>query len=748
MKTQVFDPRCGGVAQLGERCVRNAEVGSSILLLSTTEFQRSRDTSRLETFFYIETLLTLVWASHYFFIVLKTLDNRQFRHTVLARRQPTKLPYTSTTMQQQETHSYWRSDITGLRALAVLPVLIFHAWPALLPGGFVGVDVFFVISGYLISGILFRQLQRTGRIDFTDFYAKRIRRIIPNLLCVLSFTAAVGWFFLTRGEYRDLGRQIYSSAFFYQNFRLLKDLGDYFAADSSVQPLLHLWSLAIEEQFYIVFPLLCALVWKLRANVKALGCVVLLVTFGSFVACLLVEDQAFRFYFPLTRFWELGVGIVLSYAQHFGIWRPETQSELKRNVLSLLGGALLILSLFIVREKNFPGVEALIPTLGAFFILSASPKAFFNRFLALKPVVFIGLISYSLYLWHWPLIAYANIIEPQHEQWVPGVLLIVAFFLSVLSYRYVETPFRTIRAPRGKKLAVTGLLAGLVAVTVFGQWLRQTEGVRQRNSDFLEQIETFKNDWPDRRILHNVKFGEASVLMNKKEGFPQILFIGDSHAEQYIPRILKLAEERNMTVGVIHADACFVAHGVISKKKPCQRAIQSFGRMIRDPRLRRVVWIQKWGGYLHSEEMKIRADSGDIISFSEGGFKTAIDNQKKLFKKYDLSVHVVLDVPWDESRNVNGYDPLLHISRLRLEDWKGKKLPLPKDGIWLDGNNQATTEFSAIASIVDPVSFHCPDGLCDLLHYRDDDHLRASYVRDHAVWIDSIFDDAKREKCP
>lgn len=126
-------------------------------------------------------------------------------------------------MQQQETHSYWRSDITGLRALAVLPVLIFHAWPALLPGGFVGVDVFFVISGYLISGILFRQLQRTGCIDFADFYAKRIRRIIPNLLCVLLFTTAIGWFFLTPSEYQDLGKQIYSSTFFIRIFAYLKN---------------------------------------------------------------------------------------------------------------------------------------------------------------------------------------------------------------------------------------------------------------------------------------------------------------------------------------------------------------------------------------------------------------------------------------------------------------------------------------------------------------------------------------------
>ena len=642
-------------------------------------------------------------------------------------------------MQQQDTHSYWRSDITGLRALAVLPVLIFHAWPDLLPGGFVGVDVFFVISGYLISGILFRQLQRTRRIDFADFYAKRIRRIIPNLLCVLLFTAAVGWFYLAPGEYRDLGRQIYSSTFFYQNFRLLKDLGDYFAADASVQPLLHLWSLAIEEQFYIVFPLLCALVWKLRANVQALGGVVLLVTFGSLVACLLVEDQAFRFYFPLTRFWELGVGIVLSYAQHFGIWRPETQSELKRNALSLLGGALLILSLFFVREKNFPGVEALLPTLGALFILSASPKALFNRFLALKPVVFIGLISYSLYLWHWPLIAYANIMEPQHEQWVPGVLLIVAFVLSVLSYRYVETPFRTIRAPRGKRIAVVGLLVGLLVATGFGQWLRQTEGVRQRNSDFLQQIETFKQDWPDRRVLHNVKFGEASVLMNRKKGFPEILFVGDSHAAQYIPRILKEAEEGNMSGGIMYGDGCFVVPGVMSKKSPCKRAIQSFEHILKDPRLQHVVWIQKWGGYQNNDSMKIRERSGRVVTFSEGGWVSAIRIQKESLKKSELSVHIVLDVPWDESRTENSYDPLFHISRLRSGEWKGKKQPLPKDKAWLQGNDKVKEQFSSFATIIDPVSIHCPEGWCDLFHYRDDDHLRASYVRDHAIWIDSVF---------
>lgn len=647
-------------------------------------------------------------------------------------------------MQQQETHSYWRSDITGLRALAVLPVLIFHAWPDLLPGGFVGVDVFFVISGYLISGILFRQLQKTGRVDFADFYAKRIRRIIPNLLCVLLFTATVGWIFLTSSEYQELGKQIYSSAFFYQNFRLLQELGDYFAADASQQPLLHLWSLAIEEQFYIIFPLLCALIWKLRANVRVMGGFVLLVTFGSLVSCLMAEDQAFRFYFPLTRFWELGIGIVLSYAQHIGMWSLETQSELKRNVLSLLGGALLILSLLFVKETNFPGVETLVPTLGAFLILSASPKAMFNRFLALKPVVFIGLISYSLYLWHWPLISFANIIEPMHNAWVDGVMLAVSFVLSILAYRYVETPFRIMRAQLVKKRAVAGLLTGLVVVTAVGQTIRLGDGIPGRMSVGLRQAESILEDWPNNDHFYRVKVDGATLQMNRKEGFPDILFVGDSHLQQYFPRILKVAQERNVTVGILASGGCWVSPGVVSEHAGCAQRIKDFEHLLQNPKLRHVVTAQKWGSYLAGEDAQwVRDEKGLPARFADN---TQIELLKKLRVYFDgtgKTLHVILDVPWDESNEGSNFDPLLRISRifpkeLRDEDFV---IPFPKDSTWLLGNNSVRFALKDVATIIDPVIQHCPNGQCNLLHYKDDDHLRASYTREHAVWIDSIFDD-------
>ena len=168
------------------------------------------------------------------------------------------MSYSNSTHQKLNQEHLWRNDITGLRAVAVLPVLLFHAFPSLLPGGFFGVDVFFVISGYLISGIIFRGMLK-DTFSYKSFYEKRIKRILPNLLLLLSFVCIVGYFVLLDREYENLGRHIYSSAAFFQNFRLLSEIG-YFTEDALRKPLLHLWSLAIEEQFYIIFPIICTLI--------------------------------------------------------------------------------------------------------------------------------------------------------------------------------------------------------------------------------------------------------------------------------------------------------------------------------------------------------------------------------------------------------------------------------------------------------------------------------------------------------
>lgn len=205
-----------------------------------------------------------------------------------------------------EVEKLWRNDITGLRALAVLPILIYHAFPQLIPGGFFGVDVFFVISGFLISSIIFRNIQN-GTFSYLSFYDKRIKRIIPNLLLLLTFVMLVGYFLLFSPDYNNLGRHVYSSAGFIENFRLLSEV-DYFTEDALRKPLLHLWSLAIEEQFYIFFPLLSVFLWRVKPSVKLMGFFIIAVITLSFTMCLVTHDKSYAFYFPLTRFWELGGG--------------------------------------------------------------------------------------------------------------------------------------------------------------------------------------------------------------------------------------------------------------------------------------------------------------------------------------------------------------------------------------------------------------------------------------------------------
>lgn len=300
--------------------------------------------------------------------------------------------------QKQNSH-YWRLDITGLRALAVLPVLFFHAFPSLLPGGFLGVDIFFVISGYLISGIIFRDLE-LNRFSYRDFYTKRIKRILPNLICVLAFVFILGWFFLSSGEFKSLGQHIYSSAAFYQNFRLLSDIG-YFDLSSIEKPLLHLWSLAIEEQFYIFFPLICTLIWKFSSNKsRAVGIFLALLIVSSFITTLCLDDQSQRFYLPLPRFWELGAGILIAYAERLQNFDTKKLSIGLRHGLSILGLVLVCGSMLLYTDAyQTPGIYSLLPVIGAALLITANDDAVINRtLLSWKVFSFIGLISYSLYL--------------------------------------------------------------------------------------------------------------------------------------------------------------------------------------------------------------------------------------------------------------------------------------------------------------------------------------------------------------
>jgi len=363
------------------------------------------------------------------------------------------------------THPKYRADIDGLRALAVLSVVIFHAFPRRLSGGFIGVDIFFVISGFLISTIILGNLQNDS-FSYLEFYRRRIRRIFPALVVVLLACLGLGWFGLLAGEYQQVGMHTLGGIGFISNLMLWNEAGyDYFNTASQSKPLLHLWSLAIEEQFYIVWPLLLVVLWKRRWNFTGVACGIALVSFCFNVLSFPEHAQA-AFYSPLSRFWELMIGGVLAYAL---MYKADSMARYA-NAQSALGMALVVAGLvFINNERAFPGWWALLPTGGAALLISAGPLAWLNRTVLSNPLaVWFGKISYPLYLWHWPLLSLATLWNNQEtpESPVRLGLVMLAIALAWLTYRFIEQPIRVGNMGSTPQLVVAFCLVGLLAAPI------------------------------------------------------------------------------------------------------------------------------------------------------------------------------------------------------------------------------------------------------------------------------------------
>jgi peptidoglycan/LPS O-acetylase OafA/YrhL len=359
-------------------------------------------------------------------------------------------------------HTKYRPDIDGLRALAVILVVVHHAFPTLAPGGFVGVDVFFVISGYLISGIILDDL-RQGRFSYKTFYQRRIRRIFPALIVVLACCLAAGVFLLRADQFIQLGGHTAASAAFLANYSMWSDAG-YFMDEAKSNILLHLWSLAVEEQFYIIWPIFLVIaVISRRFFIAAFG-----IIFAASMALSIVyakDDPSRAFYWLPPRMWELMVGAALAYvtARRTASWRWSAY----RTIIGLC--LIVIASCFFNASINFPGYYALVPTLGAALVLSASPLALPNRlFLSNWLAVSIGLISYPLYLWHWPLLAFAKATAAPDSRLLRLLLVFLAIAAAILTYRGVERPIRfkrkTHAAALAFPLAVLGGLGYLIQV--------------------------------------------------------------------------------------------------------------------------------------------------------------------------------------------------------------------------------------------------------------------------------------------
>jgi peptidoglycan/LPS O-acetylase OafA/YrhL len=473
-----------------------------------------------------------------------------------------------------ETHPRYRPDIDGLRAIAVLAVIAFHAAPAALPGGFVGVDIFFVISGYLIGSILLAEMA-AGRFSFVRFYSRRVKRIFPALIIVLLACYAFGWFNLIDTEFMELGKHVAAGAAFVANLALWSEAG-YFDSSAATKPLLHLWSLGVEEQFYIFWPVMLWAFQKGRIN-PLIG--IIAVALGSFAADMVtvVPNPTADFYSPLARFWELLIGCLLAY-QHLRASALGTSrgSLFTANMKSVIGCVLILASIVFLRgQVLFPGWRALLPTVGAYLLIDSGTATFNRKILAAKPLVWIGLISFPLYLWHWPLLVYPRILEGgTPEGWVRACAVFASFVLAWATYRLIERPLRFGKPSQWKVVVLVGLMA-IVGFVGFNTY--QRHGLSFRLTKMVGQFAGVQRDisasWRTHSCFLEGSTDNADTFnasCTDQGNQPLVFLWGDSHAAALYPGLRALQPSYDFRLAQYTASGCVPLLGTDAPNPRCE----------------------------------------------------------------------------------------------------------------------------------------------------------------------------------
>jgi peptidoglycan/LPS O-acetylase OafA/YrhL len=494
--------------------------------------------------------------------------------------------------QSSAQHTAYRPDVDGLRAIAVLSVVGFHAFPLWVRGGFIGVDVFFVISGYLISSIIYNALRKDA-FSYVEFYVRRIRRIFPALLVVLATCLVAGWFLLLPDEYKQLGRQVAAGAGFASNLLFWSQAG-YFDTDAAIKPLLHLWSLGIEEQFYLLWPLLLALLYQRTRHVALIVSGLLLVSFVANLALVHSHPLAV-FYLPMTRFWELLSGALLAYVAifHRGAALAEgPRGRRWREGLAWCGLGLIVAALLLIdRDQAFPGWWALLPMLGTLCLIAAR-EAWFNRVvLSNRVLVYIGLISYPLYLWHWVLLAilrmrlYEDGAEAPRGQRIAVIAL--SLVLSWLTYTLIEKPIRF----GARKVFKPALLLLLMAVVgVLGLAVDWSDGVAARYPAEIRPLAAYQYE-RERAHYSAVLGGRSCFIDDGQANFahlgaqcvdlpdghkPLVVLWGDSHAASLYAGLKALQQQGGgFRIAQLTMGACPPLLGWESARRPNCRAFNT-----------------------------------------------------------------------------------------------------------------------------------------------------------------------------
>ena len=496
----------------------------------------------------------------------------------------------------------YRADIDGLRAVAVLLVLIFHADLGVVSGGFIGVDVFFVISGYLITSIIVSEVSR-ATFSWSSFYERRIRRIMPALLTVILVSAVIGWFVLAPRDYMEFGRSAIAAAAFYSNFYFDGQAG-YFAPAAETQPLLHTWSLGVEEQFYLLAPVFILLLLGRLQRFKLVIFLTLFVLSLGIAVWGVREEWSSAFYLLPSRAFELMIGMALA----LGLV-PAITSRVVCQVAGLAGLAMIVAAgLLYDSTTPFPGLAALIPCLGAALLIHSGGQGntLASRVLALRPAVFVGKVSYSLYLWHWPLLAYATYeFEDQLTNADRIGLLVLAFVLSVLSYYWIEQPARRGTILPTRRGAFTATAAAIACCALVSIGIYTSRGALIRLSpevqEFARATDEKRNGGPFCTSLVDLAGEKVCAIGSKQAATPSFILWGDSHAQAIVRTVADLAEGMNLKGYAVIRGGCpplfWTEDRYKSAFRKCLSNVDTINRLLDEKGIKNIIITARWAGY-------------------------------------------------------------------------------------------------------------------------------------------------------
>ena len=648
----------------------------------------------------------------------------------------------------------YRKEIDGLRALAVLPVIFFHAGFDIFSGGFVGVDIFFVISGYLITTIIINEMS-SNNFSLINFYERRARRILPALFFVMLLSIPFAWFWLTPSDLEGFGKSLIAVSTFSSNILFWRESG-YFGAVSELKPLLHTWSLAVEEQYYIIFPLFLMLLWKAKLKL------ILLSLFFIFLLSLtLAHWSSFNypiasFYLLPTRGWELLIGVFIAfYLKDNKFFKSSKLNE----SLSLFGFGLIVYSIFYFNESTpFPSLYALIPTLGTgILILTAVPNTLMNRFLGLSPIVGVGLISYSAYLWHQPILAFArHRFFDETPKLMTLLLILGSFILAYVSWRWVEKPFRNKKITTRKTIFIFSF-AGIIFFSLVGGIFINLNGAPERVNFSTELQKSFERpsvencfDFSfDEINLDNFQEREWGCFLGEKKESIDYIFFGDSHSLSLKDRISSIAKERRINVFYAGLSSCLPFQGIYMELRGnCNLLNKMILTIAKRDNVKGLVLSAKWALYLSGD---YSGSEGILISENRDGpflnenrssaFTNTFHKTIKEFNNLKIPLHIISQPPLQYRTAESSYFKVAK-NFGNIKDFSVKKK---------DFERLESFSHKLFAHNSDKITYHhilelfCNDNYCEFgnekySYYYDDDHLSILGSHKLNLLLEQIFE--------